>query len=171
MNRVSGEYAIELPLKPLSSDAIPKALAKAERYRMLNEAWESVSICRDVLNADPGNQDALVGVLLGITQELESATREDVDEAESLAAQLEDPYRRHYYTGVVLERRAKELLSRGTLGVGPAAYDFLRRAMEAYEEAEKCRPEGNDESVLRWNTCARLIMQHRLRAAPGPPHV
>ena len=40
-------------LKPLSKDAIPAALAKAERYRLLNEPGEAESICLDVLRIDP----------------------------------------------------------------------------------------------------------------------
>jgi hypothetical protein len=30
-------------------------------------------------------------------------------------------------------------------------------AMLAYEEAEQSRPAGDDEAILRWNTCARLL--------------
>ena len=26
-----------------------------------------------------------------------------------------------------------------------------------YEKAEAIRPAGNDDAILRWNTCARLI--------------
>ena len=46
-------------LKPLSPDAVAGALAKAERYRLLNEAAEAESICLDVLAIDPANQAAL----------------------------------------------------------------------------------------------------------------
>jgi hypothetical protein len=35
--------------------------------------------------------------------------------------------------------------------------------MEFYTEAERLRPEGNDEALLRWNTCARVIDRHRLQ--------
>ena len=56
-------------LKPLSKDAIAGALAKAERYRLLNEASEAESICLDVLNIDPANQDALVTLLLALTDQ------------------------------------------------------------------------------------------------------
>ena len=47
-------------LKPLSTEAIPAALEKAERYRLLNEPGEAESICLDVLKADPENQQALI---------------------------------------------------------------------------------------------------------------
>ena len=35
-------------LRPLSASAIPGALAKAERYRLLNESGQAESICQDV---------------------------------------------------------------------------------------------------------------------------
>jgi hypothetical protein len=31
--------------------------------------------------------------------------------------------------------------------------------MAGYEKAEALREPGNDDAVLRWNTCARLIMR------------
>ena len=45
-------------------------------------------------------------------------------------------------------------------GTGPVVYEWLRQAMEHFESAEGIRPEGNDDSILRWNTCARVIMKH-----------
>jgi hypothetical protein len=56
-------------LKPLSKNAIPAALVKAERYRLLNEPGEAESICLDVLQIDPGNQDALVMLILALTDQ------------------------------------------------------------------------------------------------------
>ena len=41
-------------LKPLDLDAVPAALARAERYRLLNEPSEAESICLDILAVDPG---------------------------------------------------------------------------------------------------------------------
>ena len=29
--------------------------------------------------------------------------------------------------------------------------------MECFEKAEKIRPQGNDDAVLRWNRCLRLL--------------
>jgi len=46
-------------LKRLSTAAIPAALVKAERYRLLNEPDEAQSICEDVLHADPDNFEAV----------------------------------------------------------------------------------------------------------------
>src|SRR5207247_1282312 len=70
-------------LKPLTQEAIPKALEKAERYRLLKEPAQAESICLDVLQIDPGNQ-----------------------------------------------------------------------------KAEAIRPAGNDDALLRWNTCARILTRN-----------
>ncbi|MEO5590639.1 MAG: hypothetical protein ABIS03_13710, partial [Gemmatimonadaceae bacterium] len=37
------------------------------------------------------------------------------------------------------------------------AFDSLREAMRHYEQAEGIRPAGNDDAILRWNTCARVM--------------
>ena len=76
-------------------------------------------------------------------------------------------YERAYYAGLVTERRAKTQLARGTPGAGSVAYEGLRKAMEHYENAESLSPDGDDNAILRWNTCARLIMQSdHLRPEP-----
>ena len=46
--------------KPLTREGIPRALERAERYRLLNEPVEAESICLDVLGAEPNSQPALV---------------------------------------------------------------------------------------------------------------
>jgi hypothetical protein len=51
-------------------------------------------------------------------------------------------------------------------------YHWLREAMSWYEKAEALRPAGNDESILRWNTCARLLALHdHLRPDAGESQV
>ena len=66
--RKLGSHMFEL--KPLSPDAIPQALEKAHHYRLLNEPAEAESICLDVLEIDPDNQQALVTLLLALTDRL-----------------------------------------------------------------------------------------------------
>ena len=58
-------------LKALSPDAVPRALAKAERYRLLNEPGEAASICLDALAADSENQEALITLLLALTDQFD----------------------------------------------------------------------------------------------------
>ena len=150
---------MQFELKRLSSDAVPRALEKAERYRLLNEPGEAQSICLDALDVDPGNQRALITLLLAITDQFDLDTAPMVGEAEEVAGRIVDQYDRAYYTGITLERRAKARLRKGGPGAGPRVYEWLVEAMSCYERAEALRPAGNDDAVLRWNACARLIMK------------
>jgi len=36
--------------------------------------------------------------------------------------------------------------------------------MRQFEIAEQIRPPGNDDALLRWNTCARLMEKNKLAA-------
>jgi hypothetical protein len=146
-------------LKPMSADAVPSAIAKAERYRLLNEPGEAESICLDVLQIDPHNEDALVMLLLALTDQFpHDSSAKLVSRANELAASLADDYDRAYYAGIVRERRAKAVLQRDRFGAVAAAIDWLREAMTLYERAEAIRPAHNDDALLRWNACARLLM-------------
>ena len=57
-------------LKPISHESVAGALAKAERYRLLNEPGEAESICRDILEIEPGNQQALISLILALTDQI-----------------------------------------------------------------------------------------------------
>lgn len=157
---------MEFRLKPISRDAVPAALERAERYRLLNEPVQAESICQDVLAVDPGNQRALVMQLLAITDHLQTEMSRGVQRARDVAAKLENEYQRAYYGGIICERYAMALLAHGAPRAGESAYQWLRDAMELYEQAEKIRPLGEDEAILRWNTCARLI-ERVPHIAPG----
>jgi hypothetical protein len=154
------EVAMEFELKAISPEAVARALAKAERYRLLNEPGEAESICRDVLRIEPDNQEALTSLILALTEQFHD-DKSTVVEARATVARLRDEYERTYYTGIVAERRAKARLRHGMPGCGPQAYEWLREAMHSYEQAEAIRPAGNDDARLRWNACARLIMHDR----------
>jgi hypothetical protein len=147
-------------LKPISEASVGVALQKAERYRVINDPSSSESICLDVLTVDPGNQQALVTLLLAITDQFAEAPAEGVRRAREVLPRLGDEYKRAYYGGIICERCAKAHLRQGTPGSGEKAYHWLREAMSWYEQAEAGRPPGNDESLLRWNTCARLLDRH-----------
>jgi len=151
---------MEFELKTLSPEAVSRALAKAERYRLLNEPGEATSICLDALEVEPDNQEALTMLLLALTEQFGDDTS-CVAEAWSTVARLSDDYERAYYTGIIYERRAKARLRHGRPGCGPQAYEWLRDAMHWYEQSEAVRPAGNDDPLLRWNACARLIMRDR----------
>jgi hypothetical protein len=148
---------MKFELKALSSEAVPRALAKAERYRLLNEPREAESICLDVLEREPDNQEALRTLLLALTDQFgKEEVPATVAEARRIVAQLDDEYDRAYYAGIIHERRAKAHLQDEAL----RAFEWLREAMTWYEKAEAIRPPGNDDAVLRWNTCARLLMRN-----------
>ena len=150
-------------LKTLSEEAIPAALEKAERYRLLNEPGEAESICLDVLKISPENQQALITLLLAVTDRFTKGYGVSDTQAKELLSRLTSEYDRAYYSGLLAERRAKMKLAQG--GHGSAwAYALFRDAMECYEKAEATRPPGNDDALLRWNTCARIITKNKLVA-------
>jgi hypothetical protein len=64
------------------------------------------------------------------------------------------------FSGIVCERRAHAHLHQRTPGSGNLVYNLLREAMEFFEQAGQVRPADNDDAILRWNTCARVIMKH-----------
>ncbi|HEY8551636.1 MAG TPA: hypothetical protein VIL35_16875 [Vicinamibacterales bacterium] len=144
-------------LKRLSKDAIPSALAKAERYRLLNEPAEAESICDDVLAVDPENQQALVMLLLALTDQFPEDGLGHVARAQEIVTRLRDPYDRAYYAGIVSERRARALLAHRRGGSGGVAADWFHDALRQFEAAIAIRPAGNDDAILRWNACARVL--------------
>lgn len=142
-------------LKKIHPDAIPRALELAERYRLLNEPDQAVSICRDILEVDEKHQSALKTLLLSLSDRFGQTGGPGYQEADAVADRLTSAYDRAYYRGVVYERWARSRLRESA----PAylAGDWIRRAMALYEEAEKSMPAGDDSARLRWNSCARLI--------------
>jgi tetratricopeptide (TPR) repeat protein len=151
------EPSDELRLKPISRDAIPRAIQKAERYRLLNQSWAAESICLDILEVDPDNQQVLTMLVLALTDLHSGVAASGVMRAKDYLARIRDDYQRTYYSGMIAERRGQALLAGGGIGSGAIAYDSIREAMDWYERAEKIRPSGNDDAILRWNTCARLL--------------
>ena len=149
-------------LKLLSIDAIPEALEKAERYRLLNEPAEAESICLDVLKADPDNQKALITLLLAVSDRFGKGYGVGDTQAKELLGRVKGAYEQAYYSGILAERRAKARLAQGTPGSKFYAYGGFRDAMSWFERAEAVRPPGNDDALLRWNTCARIITQNKL---------
>ncbi|TMQ01172.1 MAG: hypothetical protein E6L09_04380 [Verrucomicrobia bacterium] len=153
-------------LKPLSPEAIPAALEKATRYRLLNEPSEAESICLDVLRTEPDHQQALVILLLALTDRFSRGYGVSDTQSQELLPRLHNDYDRTYYAGIICERKAKARLHQGGPGAGFNAFDLFREAMTWFEKAEKIRPAGNDDALLRWNTCARIIARNQLESRP-----
>jgi hypothetical protein len=147
-------------LKPISHDSIEAALAKAERYRLLNEPSEAESICRDILEIDPANRQARISLVLALADEIPleaGAFANAVAEISGLKAE----YDRAYYSGIAWERRAKALHDLKGLGSSGYVYDWIVEALHFFEGAERLRPAGNDSSILRWNACVRFLDRHK----------
>ena len=153
-------------LKPITREGIPAALQRAERYRLLNDSSAAESICLDVLEIDPTNQEALVSLLLAITDQFGEEMSDGVHRAREVLPRIQDEYERTYYSGIICERRARAQLHRGALGSAEVAAEWFREAMTWYEKAEAMRPHGNDESILRWNTCVRMLSRHERVESP-----
>lgn len=168
---------MELNLKPISRAGIGEAVAKVELYRYLNEPGEAESICRDILALEPNHQTALRLLGLSITDQFNGGTTDRYAEASNAFLALSNNYERTYYCGILQERKAKAQLSAGLPShtVIPTFHD----AMRLFEEAEKIRPPENDDPILRWNRCVRLLQNlvprtsekavEELDASDGPP--
>jgi hypothetical protein len=144
-------------LKKLSPDAVEAAHKRALHYRLLNQPQLAESICRDVLAISPDDEESLVTLVLCLCDQFGMEGGGAVTEPMELVGRLSDGYKRHYYRGLICERRASAQLVRGGPASGEVAWEWYRRAMDHYEQAEALRPAGNDDAILRWNTCARIV--------------
>lgn len=149
---------MQFELKTISIESIPEALAKVERYRLLNEPVLAESICLDILAIVPDHQQALISLLLARTDQFHTTV--NAKAAQDLLSQIKGEYELAYYAGIVWERLGQARLRQGSVGSGSSVYHSLREAMENYERAMKFAPSGNDDAILRWNTCARMIMEN-----------
>ena len=151
---------MQFELKSISPQGIPEALAKVERYRLLNEPTLAESICLDILAVDPSHQQTLIALFLTRTDQFSSDSSMGLNAkaAQEVLAQITGDYEHAYYTGILWERLGHARMRQG--GHGEAAYHALREAMTHYERAESFNIPGNEDATLRWNTCARVIMQN-----------
>src|SRR5262245_43431833 len=145
-------------LKPISTEAVAKALEKAERYRLLNEPSLAESICLDILAILPSHQEALISLLLARTDQFDHGVA--MKSAQEALPGIESEYERAYYAGLIWERQGHADLRQHGLCSNANAYHALREAMTHFERAEALRPQGNDDAILRWNACARLLMSN-----------
>jgi hypothetical protein len=147
-------------LKPISRDSVDGALAKAERYRLLNEPNEAESICRDILEVDAANRQARISLILALTDQIQQDSGAFSNSVSAISG-LETAYDRSYYSGIAWERRAKAVYGAGMQGSGGYVYNWLVKALRLFEEAERLRPSGNDDAILRWNACVRFLDRHK----------
>ncbi|MGE0788477.1 MAG: hypothetical protein AB7S26_22570 [Sandaracinaceae bacterium] len=152
---------VRFELKKIGTDAIEPALEKAERYRLLNDPEQAESICRDILAVAEDNQQAKRVLILALTDQFAANTSSSqvklaLDQAKSLSSE----YERIYYEGIVHEREGRAYLAKNL--AGHFAYECLHDAMDCFEKANELEEAHHDDSILRWNSCARTIMSHRL---------
>jgi hypothetical protein len=147
-------------LKPITRAGVAAALEKAKQYRVLNEPAAAESICLDILSVEPDHEDARITLLLAITDQFEESLGSGAQLAKEVLHQLKDPYHRAYYHGIICERQAVAQLKRGAPQAGFVSYEWLEDAMHWYQAAEAIRPPGNDDAILRSNTCVRLLERH-----------
>jgi hypothetical protein len=151
---------MHIELKSLSREAIPAALEKAHRYRLLNEPEQAESICEDVLRLDPENQDALASLILALTDRFGTPRPVPARRVRDLLPRLQSEYERAYLAGIIAEREGVAWVRSSQPRSGESAYECFREAMAHFETAEGLRPPANDDAILRWNSCARMIMSH-----------
>ena len=167
---------MEYKLKPISHAGITEAISKVELYRYLNEPGEAESICRDILALDPEHQTALRLLGLAITDQFNGGTSDRYAEVDRIFHSLSNAYERAYYSGILHERKAKAQLRAGRppYTVRPT----FEAALKCFEDAENIRPAGNDDAILRWNRCVRLLQSRasewnkefdEFDASEGPP--
>jgi hypothetical protein len=149
-------------LKPLSKNGVQAALEKADQYRLLNQPRLAESICLDILEVEPSNQKASVVLLLALSDQFGSSSAKPAKQAQDIAFSLTSEYDKAYYIGIIHERMGTVALNSGRHGSSFDAYEWYVEAMESYEKAHSLRVDGNDDAILRWNTCARIIMQNNL---------
>ena len=168
---------MQLNLKAISRAGIAEAISKAEVYRYLNEPGEAESICRDILAVEPDNQAALRLLGLAITDQFNGGTSDRYAEAENVFRSLTNEYERIYHSGILHERKAKAQLKAGRLP--HTVLPIFEEAMRYFEDAERIRPSNNDDAILRWNRCVRLLQSRigsewrkdmdEFDASEGPP--
>jgi len=166
MSQVKTDTHPTFKLKVLSKDGIDSALSKADQYRLLNQPKLAESICLDVLEVDKANHKAKVILLLALTDQFGQSFSAASKHANELAKSLQDEYSRLYYTGIIRERMGTATLNSGNPGSHFDAYEWYMEAMDFFEKAQPLAPPYNNDAILRWNTCARTIMQYDLKERP-----
>ncbi|MCL5974599.1 MAG: hypothetical protein M1270_02020 [Gammaproteobacteria bacterium] len=152
---------MDLNLHDIHAESIELALDRARQYRSLLEPEIAESICLDILNIEPENQAALVVYILALTDQISiSGSQSPFQDIEAAIAKLSSEYKQIYYTGIVLERRARFMLTQPMSRA--FAYDYFIKALECYQQAEQMRPDHNDEAIGSNNSCVRTIQREKL---------
>ncbi|MGI9519186.1 MAG: hypothetical protein ACR2NP_19195 [Pirellulaceae bacterium] len=159
-----------MDLKPLHHSAIGTALEKARHYRLLNDPENAESICLDILEHEPDHEEALLTLILSLTDQFDGGSR-IVKQAREYLQRMKSEYQQEYLAGLILERAARAVMKRNTRQSAYTAWEWLTQAMENYEKAEALSADDNDDAILRWNACARTIEKRKLTPRPADNYV
>lgn len=141
----------------IPKETVEVALKQAQHYRLLNEPALAESICRDIIAVDDRNQPAWVTLLLSLSDQFEEKRAIALDQAKEVLEHFKDEYHRYYYGGIIQERWAR---AQKKLGVPHESVDsWMRSAMSSYMMAEELAATNDPNPLLRWNTCARFLIE------------
>lgn len=155
-------------LKRLAQKNLDAAVALAKHYRDLNQPEEAESICRDVLDVAPSNEEAWKTLGLSLTDQFPTRYVTLFDEAVRAFEKLSSEYDRVYYAGIAWERYAKAQLAAGR---GHNAMHAFEEALERFEEADELGPPDEPAPLLHYNHCVRALTTHpELVRASKVPH-
>lgn len=146
--------------KPITKAGVASAIEKAEHYRLLNDPDAAESICCDILAVDPDNEIARIILILALTDQFGASSAPSAAAIRKHLGKLTSEYHRKYYAGIIAEREARAFLGRGHSRM--FAYEGYREAMELYEQADALSAADNDDAILRWNSCVRVIKREHL---------
>jgi hypothetical protein len=116
-------------LKRLSPGSVQGAMARVERYRLLNEPAEAESICCDILEIEPENEQVLIAMVLCLSDQIAEDPGAAV-RALAVAGQLHENYDRAYYSGIVWERKAEASFHGKGYVAKETVHDWIVRAAE-----------------------------------------
>ncbi len=151
-----------MELHKIHPEAVDHSLEKARQYRSLLEPEMAISICLDIFAVDKNHQPALIVYILALTDSLAKSGMKKPDKfILDAIKRLDTKYNRFYYEGIFYERKARGLIAHHTMSKS-FAYRLLLDAMACYEKAEKLSDSANDDAVLRYNSCARVIENEHL---------
>ena len=155
-------------LKRLKDKNLGTAIALAKHYRDLNQPDEAESICRDVLEIEPANVDALRTLGLAMTDRFASQWMSLFEDACAAFKQLPTEYERAYYVGIAWERYAK---AQAEAGRAHNAIHAFEEAIGFFEEASNHAAKDDPAPILHFNRCVRaLTSSPELTAAAQVPH-
>ncbi len=142
----------------IHKNTINSALDKAKQYRLLLEPELAVSICLDIFNIDKKHQETIIVYILALSDNL-SKQKNDTKIFDAIKL-LTSEYHKKYYTGIYHERKALSLM-KGNMSAS-FAYNLFTKAMDFYKQAIEISADDNDDAILRYNSCIRIIQHNRL---------